>query len=120
MLSCTQIVVRLIETDRLRNDRLALEGQEESHETVQGSVMDSDAIIGLSVLLCFIGFSIVAGNYITPRLQGWSREDVIKALAAPHMFRFVFSCPVSCRQPCLQLLPIRRPTAIWLQQYLRW
>jgi hypothetical protein len=51
--------------------------------------MDSDAIIGLSVLLCFIAFSILAGIYITPRLQGWSREDAIKALAAPHMFRFV-------------------------------
>src|SRR5262245_45815214 len=47
------------------------------------------AIIGLSVLLCFIAFSIVAWNYITPRLQTLSREDAIKALAAPHMFRFV-------------------------------
>jgi hypothetical protein len=46
--------------------------------------MNSDAIIGLSVLLCFIAFSI-----ITPRLQALSREDAIKALAAPHMFRFV-------------------------------
>jgi hypothetical protein len=51
--------------------------------------MNSDAIIGLSVLLCFIASSTVAGNYITPRLQAWSREDAIKALVAPHMFRFV-------------------------------
>jgi hypothetical protein len=51
--------------------------------------MNSDAIIGLSVLLCFIAFSIVAKNFITPRLQALSREDAIKALAAPHMFRFV-------------------------------
>jgi hypothetical protein len=51
--------------------------------------MNDLAIIGLSALLCFIAFSIVAGNYITPRLQAWSREDAIKALAAPHMFRFV-------------------------------
>jgi hypothetical protein len=51
--------------------------------------MNSLAIIGLSVLLCFIAFSIVAGNFITPRLRAWSREDAIKALAAPHMFRFV-------------------------------
>src|SRR5262245_55746151 len=51
--------------------------------------MDSNAIIGLSVLLCFVAFGIVAGNYITPHLHGWSREDAIKALAAPHMFRFV-------------------------------
>src|SRR5215475_823879 len=50
--------------------------------------MNNMAIIGLSILLCFVAFSIVAGNYITPRLQAWSREDAIKALAAPHMFRF--------------------------------
>jgi hypothetical protein len=51
--------------------------------------MNSDAIIGLSVLLCFIASSIVAANYITTRLQACSREDAIKTLAAPHMFRFV-------------------------------
>src|SRR5215467_535914 len=51
--------------------------------------MGNQAIIGLSILLCFIAFSIVTGNYITPRLRTWSREDAIKALAAPHMFRFV-------------------------------
>jgi len=51
--------------------------------------MNNVAIIGLSVVLCFIAFSIVAGNYITPRLQAWSKEDAIKALVAPHMFRFV-------------------------------
>jgi len=51
--------------------------------------MNDQAIIGLSVLLCFIAFGIVTANYITPHLQAWSREDAIKALAAPHMFRFV-------------------------------
>jgi len=51
--------------------------------------MNNQAIIGLSILLCFIAFSIVTWNYITPRLQTWSREDAIKALASPHMFRFV-------------------------------
>src|SRR5262245_39480023 len=52
-------------------------------------VMDHMAIIGLSILLCFIAFSIVAGNYIIPRLQACTKEDAIKALVAPHMFRFV-------------------------------
>ena len=51
--------------------------------------MNELAIIGLSVLLCFVAFGLVAWNYITPRLQALSREDAIKALAAPHMFRFV-------------------------------
>ena len=50
--------------------------------------MNNLAIIGLSVLLCFIMFGIVAGNYITPRLQAWSREDAIKALVAPRGARF--------------------------------
>jgi hypothetical protein len=50
--------------------------------------VNSDAIIGLSVL-CFIASGIVAANYITPHLQACSREDAIKALAAPHIFRFV-------------------------------
>ena len=51
--------------------------------------MNELAIIGLSVLLCFVAFGIVTWNYITPRLRASSREDAIKALAAPHMFRFV-------------------------------
>ena len=51
--------------------------------------MNELAIIGLSVLLCFIAFSIVTWNYITPRLQECSKEGAIKALATPHMFRFV-------------------------------
>jgi hypothetical protein len=51
--------------------------------------MDDVAIMGLSILLCFIAFSIVAANYITPRLRALSKEDAIMALAAPHMFRFV-------------------------------
>src|SRR5215475_3904302 len=51
--------------------------------------MNNMAIIGLSILLCFVAFSIVAWNYITPRMQACSSEDAIKALAAPHMFRFV-------------------------------
>jgi len=51
--------------------------------------MDDLAIMGLSILLCFIAFSIVAANYITPRLEALPKEDAIKALAAPHMFRFV-------------------------------
>src|SRR5215468_5547244 len=99
--------------------------------------MNNQAIIGLSILLCFIAFGIVAANYITPRLRAWSREDAIKALAAPHMFRFVglaFLMPgvVSPtlspavanldlqyrrhRRPPLCLLPRRgrRPATSWL------
>src|SRR5262245_40609229 len=51
--------------------------------------MNELAIMGLSIVLCFIASSIVAATYITPRLHACSREDAIKALATPHMFRFV-------------------------------
>src|SRR5262245_45810877 len=51
--------------------------------------MNNQAIIGLSILLCFIASSIVAAIYIVPHLRACSREDAIKVLAAPHMFRFV-------------------------------
>jgi hypothetical protein len=51
--------------------------------------MNSLLIVGLSALLCFIAFSIVASNYIAPHLRTWPRFDAIMALAAPHMFRFV-------------------------------
>src|SRR5262245_46795384 len=64
-------------------------GREQVDDGCRRSVMNNQAIIGLSVLLCFVAFSIVAANYITPRLQARSREEAIKALAAPHMFRFV-------------------------------
>ncbi len=51
--------------------------------------MDSKAIIGISVLLNFVAFGSVAQLYIWPRLQAVRREDALRALVAPHMFRFV-------------------------------
>src|SRR5262249_55481262 len=98
---------------KVREERSRAKGQEATRRTGAGGVvMNNLAIIGLSVLLCFIAFGIVAGNYITPRLQAWSREDAIKALVAPHMFRFVglaFLMPGVGRQPCPRLLPFRPP-----------
>jgi hypothetical protein len=51
--------------------------------------MDSKAIIGICVLLCFVAFGRVAQLFIWPRLQGLSREEALNMLVAPHMFRFV-------------------------------
>ena len=52
--------------------------------------MNNLAIIGLSVLLCFIALGIVAGNYSTPRLQAWSRETPSRRLSR---------LPRHCRRP---------------------
>src|SRR5262249_18419755 len=51
--------------------------------------MDSNAIIGLSVLMSFIAFGRVTQVYILPRLRGIRRDDALTALIAPHMFRFI-------------------------------
>ena len=51
--------------------------------------MDSKAIIGLSVLFCFVAFGRVTQLYIWPRLQGLRRDDALNVLVVPHMFRFV-------------------------------
>ena len=51
--------------------------------------MSSDAVLGISVLLCFVAFGIVTALYIWPRLKTMSREDALTALVVPHMFRFI-------------------------------
>jgi len=51
--------------------------------------MNIQAIFGVSVLMSFLAFGIVAGVYIWPRLQAMQREDALRALVVPHMFRFV-------------------------------
>jgi hypothetical protein len=51
--------------------------------------MPVQAAFGLSVLLSFVAFGIVAKLYIAPRLRVMRREDALLALVAPHMFRFV-------------------------------
>jgi hypothetical protein len=51
--------------------------------------MTSEALFGLSVLLCFVAFGIVAGVYIWPWLVRTPRDDGFVALTIPHTFRFV-------------------------------
>src|SRR5262249_12041161 len=51
--------------------------------------MPVQALFGLSVLTSFVAFGIVAKLYIAPRLQAIPREDALRYLIAPHMFRFV-------------------------------
>ena len=51
--------------------------------------MPVQALFGLSVLTSFVAFGIVAKIYIAPRLKAMPREDALRYLIAPHMFRFV-------------------------------
>ena len=51
--------------------------------------MNIQTIFGLSVLMSFLAFGIVARLYLWPWLQTMPREDALRALAAPHMFRFI-------------------------------
>ena len=51
--------------------------------------MPVQALFGLSVLTSFVAFGIVAKLYIAPALKAIPREDALRYLIAPHMFRFV-------------------------------
>jgi len=51
--------------------------------------MDSKLILGISIVFGFVASGIVAQLYIWPRLQTLSREDALKVLVVPHLFRFV-------------------------------
>jgi hypothetical protein len=51
--------------------------------------MRSEALFGISVLLCFVALGIVTALYIWPRLETMSREDALTALVVPHTFRFI-------------------------------
>ncbi len=51
--------------------------------------MDSKALIGLSIVLCFFASARVAQLYVWPRLHELRREEALNLLLVPHMFRFV-------------------------------
>jgi hypothetical protein len=51
--------------------------------------MPVQALFGLSVLLSFVAFGVVARLYIAPKLVTIRREDALVPLVIPHMFRFV-------------------------------
>ena len=47
------------------------------------------ALFGLSILMSFVAFGLVARLYIWPRLRKRERGDALLALVVPHTFRFV-------------------------------
>ena len=51
--------------------------------------MDTQAVFGLSILMSFIAFALVARYYIWPRLRTLGRTEALLPLVLPHTFRFV-------------------------------
>ena len=51
--------------------------------------MPVNALFGLSILMSFVAFGLVAKLYIWPRLQRMPREKALTALVTPNAFRFV-------------------------------
>src|SRR5262245_55826966 len=51
--------------------------------------MSSEAILGLSILMSFVAFSIVTRLYIWPKLLIMRREDALIPLVIPHTVRFI-------------------------------
>ena len=51
--------------------------------------MDIQAIFGLSILMSFLAFGLVAKLYIWPRVRTLERDVALLALVVPHTFRFV-------------------------------
>jgi hypothetical protein len=51
--------------------------------------LDRLAIFGLSILMSFIAFAVVATVLVVPRLRLMRREEALLPLVVPHTFRFV-------------------------------
>ena len=51
--------------------------------------MDVQLAFGVSVLMSFIAFGVVARMYIWPALQRMERDSALVPLIVPHLFRFI-------------------------------
>lgn len=51
--------------------------------------MSVQALFGISVLLSFVAFGVVAKLYIWPRVRHLRGADALLPLVIPHAFRFV-------------------------------
>lgn len=51
--------------------------------------MPVNALFGLSILMSFLAFGLVARLYIWPHLHHMPRETALTALVTPHAFRFI-------------------------------
>ena len=50
--------------------------------------MPFDPVFGISILGSFAAFGVLAGLYVWPWLRSRSREEALRILILPHMFRF--------------------------------
>jgi hypothetical protein len=51
--------------------------------------MDTRALFGISVLMGFVASGLVTAVYVWPRLRLAERDVALRALVAPHAFRFI-------------------------------
>jgi hypothetical protein len=51
--------------------------------------MSVQVIFGVSVMMGFVAFGVVASLYILPHLRNSSRENALVALIVPHAFRYI-------------------------------
>jgi hypothetical protein len=51
--------------------------------------MSIQALFGISILMSFVAFGLVAKLYIWPRLRMLERTDALLSLVTPHAFRFI-------------------------------
>ena len=51
--------------------------------------MDVQALYGISILISFVAFGLVAKFYICPRLKSMDRDRALLPLIIPHTFRFI-------------------------------
>jgi hypothetical protein len=51
--------------------------------------MDIQPLFGISILMSFVAFGLVAKFYIWPHLQTLDREAALLPLVVPHSFRFI-------------------------------
>jgi hypothetical protein len=60
---------------------------DETHSRID--TVNSEALFGLSILMCFIAFGVVTTLYIWPRLRVMRRDHALVPLIVPHTFQFV-------------------------------
>jgi hypothetical protein len=51
--------------------------------------MNTRALFGLSALMSAIAFGVVVSIYLWPRLRRLEQDSALRALVAPHIFRFI-------------------------------
>src|SRR5262245_52857528 len=51
--------------------------------------MNPQALFGISILMSFVSYVVIAILFVSPWLRTLNRNDALTRLVAPHMFRFI-------------------------------